>query len=685
MSERALLRWKITGICVLLFALIWLVFGQTVKHDFVNFDDESYVYGNPIVSRGLTAHSIAWAFSHVVSHNWHPLTTISHMIDCEYFDLHPSGHHFTNIVLHTIAAVLLLIGVYQLTGALGRSAFVAAIFAIHPLHVESVAWIAERKDMLSAVFFMLTLSAYAQFVRRPTLGRYALLSTFFALGLMSKPMLVTVPFVLLVLDYWPLQRWQKEGANVRRLVVEKIPLLILAIPIGITTLVIQRHGINSIENISLPWRLGNAVVSVAIYLRQLVCPINLAPFYPHLGDKLPLWQVALATLLIVGITAAVLALRKEKPWYLSGWLWYLVMLLPVIGIIQVGSQAHADRYSYLPQIGLYLAITWAIADLSIRWRHRQIILSAAATITVALLAWRAAGQASYWRDSETLWTHALRVTESDLAHERLAGAFLDKQRLDEAIVEAQLAINLNARDGSAQNDLGVALARRGQPAAALPHFWKAFEADPQLPRLQYNVANALAANGDTTQAKTYYEKQLQVDPYFAEAHNNLANLLLQEGQFDEAAEHLKTALQLKPNYAEAHNNLAVVLSQKGRMGDAIEEWEKTLSIEPDNLDAHCNLAWVLATSPSGSIRNGSEALKHAERALQLSVESDPRIWRLVAAANAEIGRFDAAIEAAEKGLTLAEAQNKAALARNLEANIALFKNSSPLRDYQQTR
>jgi tetratricopeptide (TPR) repeat protein len=676
--------WTIVALCLAIAAAVWLVFGQTLGHQFVNFDDESYVYANPVVSRGLSWAAIAWAFSHVVSHNWHPLTTISHMLDCQLFDLKPGEHHFTNVLLHTIAAILLLLALYRITGALWRSAFVAAIFAIHPLHVESVAWVSERKDILSAVFFMLILGAYANYVRKPTLPRYAVLSVFFALGLMSKPMLVTVPLVLLILDYWPLERFQNRVASVRTLLIEKIPLLILSIPISVITLMIQRHGINSVENTSLPWRIGNAFVSIAIYLRQLVWPTDLAVFYPHLGNKLPFWQIAVAILLTVALTTVAFVVRKRRPWYLAGWLWYLVMLIPVIGIVQVGSQAHADRYSYLPQIGLYLALTWGIADLSMRWPNRQLLLNTATAVAIILLGYAAWKQTSYWRDSESLWAHALKVTESDLAHERLASALLDKDRPDDAIVQAQLAVNINPSDAGAQNAFGVALARRGQPEAALPHFFKALEADPSLPRLQYNIANVLAAKGDTAQAKMYYENQLRLDPSLAEAHNNLANLFLHEGRFAEAADHLKAALRLKPNYADAHNNIAIVFSQEGRMQDAVEEWKRTLSIEPNNLDAHSNLAWVLATSPSDAIRNGQAALEHAQQALRLSKGSNPRIWRLLAAANAEIGRFDAAVDAAEQALRLAQTENNAALVQTLESNIASFKNSSPLRDYQQS-
>jgi tetratricopeptide (TPR) repeat protein len=678
-------RWKLAGISVGLIALIWVVFGQTLTHAFVNFDDESYVYANPTVSRGISPQAISWAFSHIVSHNWHPLTTISHMLDCQLFDLKPGGHHFTNVLVHTIATILLLIALYQMTGAMWRSAFVAAVFAIHPLHVESVAWIAERKDVLSAVFFMLTLIAYVQWTRKQSVGRYVLMSILFAGGLMSKPMLVTVPFVLLILDYWPLQRFQERNADIRKLLVEKLPLLILVIPVGVITMLIQRHGINSVENVSLPWRIGNALVSICIYLRQLVWPTGLAVLYPHLGANLPVWEIAIAIALTIALTIALFVTRKNRPWLWSGWLWYLVMLVPVIGIIQVGSQAHADRYSYLPQIGLYVAIAWLVADVSRRWSRRNIILTAAATLTIvafACLAWR---QAHYWRDSEALWTHTLNVTESAVAHERLASALLDKNRVDESVVQAQLAINLDPSDASAQNDFGVALARKGQLDAALTHFLKALEADPNLPRLQYNIANALASKGDSAQAKEHYERQLQIDPSFAEAHNNLANLFLHEGRFEEAAEHLRIALQLKPSYAEAHNNLAVVLAQRGQIDAAVQQWTNTLSIDPDNLDAHCNLAWVLATFPDSSIRNGAAALDHAERALRLSGGSNARIWRLVAAANAEMGRFDVAITEAERALQLAQRENNSLLVQTLESNIVSFRGSTPLRDDHQRR
>ncbi len=346
MSDYPTPVWKLIILSLAIAGATWLVFAQTLGHQFVNFDDESYVYANPVVSRGLSWPALGWAFTHIVSHNWHPLTTISHMLDCQLFDLKPGGHHFTNVLLHIFASILLLIALYQMTGAIWRSAFVAAIFAVHPLHVESVAWIAERKDVLSAVFFMLTLIAYGAYARKPSAGRYVTMSIFGACGVMSKPMLVSVPFILLLLDYWPLKRFQDSRVRIGRLLAEKIPLILMATAVAIITLVIQRHGASSAEPPPFLWRIANAVVSLAIYIRQMLWPVDLAVFYPHLGDKLPFSQVAISLTLFVAITAAAFLFRKSRPYFFGGWLWYVAMLTPVIGIIQVGSQAHADRYTY---------------------------------------------------------------------------------------------------------------------------------------------------------------------------------------------------------------------------------------------------------------------------------------------------------------------------------------------------
>jgi len=674
---------KVAAASVVIVILVWFVFGQTARHEFVNFDDESYVYANPVISHGLSAASIGWAFTHALSHNWHPLTALSHMLDCQLFDLKPGGHHVTNVLFHALSAILLLIALLQMTGAFWRSAFVATVFAIHPLHVESVAWVAERKDVLSAFFFMLTLIAYAAYSRRPSLSRYLPVAALFACGLLSKPMLVTVPLILLLLDYWPLRRFERGDVTLSRLLVEKAPLLVMAAAVGVVTIFIQRHGIGY-EQIAVPWRIGNAVVSGGIYLWQTIWPVDLAVFYPRLGAKLPAWQIAVAFVPLAGISIAALMFRQARPYLFCGWFWFVVMLLPVIGLIQVGNQAHADRYMYLPQIGLALAVVWGAEELSRPWQARRLVGSASA-ILIGLLVWRASVQTTFWHNSHSLWEHTLAVTtNNDLAHERLASALLDEKRTDEAVVQAELSLSIKSANADAENDLGAALSRRGQPGEALKHFHNALQLDPGLSTIHYNIANALAATGATTEAIAEYEKQLEINPDFAEADNNLSLLLLRMGKIGEAQTHIARALELKPNYAEAHNNLAIVLSQSGRIEEAIMQWKKTLSIEADNLDANANLAWVLATSPSDMVRNGSAALAHAERALNLSHQTDPRIWRLVAVAQAELGNFDAAIEAAQKGLRLAGEQGNTQLQQTLAANLQSFRARLPIRDSSQS-
>src|ERR1043166_5765413 len=459
------------GACIFLVAITWLVFGQTIRYDFVNYDDNEYVYANPNIAHGLTINGVVHAFSGTHSANWHPLTTLSHMLDCQLWGLRAGGHHLTNLVLHTIAVVLLFLVLQQITGAIWRSAFVAAVFAIHPLRVESVAWISERKDVLSAVFFMLTLGAYVRYVRSPSFGCYLTMSILFALGLMSKPMLVTVPFVLLLLDYWPLNRFT-ERSSTKQLILEKIPLLALSVAGGLTTLWAQHSSMARGEQLPLLLRITNGLVTYITYLEQMIWPVGLAVFYPHPEDKLPLWAIGLAMVLLGLVSAGAIALRRKYPYFITGWFWYLVMLLPVIGLVQVGSQAHADRYTYLPQIGLYVLIVWGCSDallMSAKYRYAKAhygrdaplgrvaaataarrpyhgsppargLLAISAGVIIIALAWRAYIQASYWRDAESLWRHTLAVTSGNfIAHNALGHFLLDHDRLDEAIEQFQMA------------------------------------------------------------------------------------------------------------------------------------------------------------------------------------------------------------------------------------------------------
>jgi hypothetical protein len=483
-------RWTVPAVCIFLAAITFAVFGQTLRHEFVNYDDDDYVSENPEVARGLTLKGIVWAFTHVHAFNWHPLTWFSHMLDCQFYGLNPGGHHLTNILLHTATAILLFLVLRRMTAALWRSAFVAAVFAIHPLRVESVAWVAERKDVLSGLFFMLTIGACVRYAssarnrkaggiqtsniehRTPNIERkesrstlhasrfYVLCLLFFALGLMCKPMLVTLPLVLLLLDYWPLERFTIHDSRftIGRLIIEKIPLLALAGASCMATLFAQKDAIWSLERICLPSRAGNALISCAAYLGEMVWPSKLAVLYPFPTRGIGISEVVFPLVLLAGISTGVFVLRRCRPYLLTGWLWFLGMLTPVIGLIQVGPQARADRYTYLPQIGLYLALTWAVAELCAGWRHRRPVLGGIAAIVIASLSVASFRQTSYWRNSESLWTHALACTSDNaIAHNNLGCALIQKRSVNEAIAHFQKALQINPGYADAQINLSNAV------------------------------------------------------------------------------------------------------------------------------------------------------------------------------------------------------------------------------------
>jgi protein O-mannosyl-transferase len=611
------LRWVTACICVSLFVLTWVVFGQTLRHDFVNYDDPRYVYQNTRITSGISVANVAWAFSHIHSENWHPLTTITHMLDCQLHGLNAGWHHFTNVLLHCLAVVLLFVALERMTGALWRSAFVSAVFAVHPLRVESVAWIAERKDVLSAFFFMLTLLAYLHYTRAPSIGRYLTVAFGVALGLMSKPMLVTLPFVLLLLDYWPLGRFETHRSNTGRrllhLFLEKIPLIALSAVSSTVTFLAQQGAIGWTEQLPVSARISNALVAYVIYIRQMFWPARLAVFYPHPENRLPVLEITLAFILLVGITAAAFVFRKKAPYFVTGWLWYLGMLVPVIGLVQVGWQGHADRYTYLPQIGLYIAVTWTVTDLTRSWRFQRMALGVASLIVVGALSWRCWLQTSYWRDSETLFRHALDVTSNnDVALNNLGIIFLEKGQLDDAISKLQAAIDLRPENGP--------------------------------------------------------------------AHDNLAKALLKKGRLAEAMVEYRKLLEIEPGNVETRNTLGTALIQQGMLREAIDQWQDVLAIQPENGNAASNLAWVFATCPDASVRDGARAVELGERALRISSGKIAMIYRVLAAAYAESGRFAEAVETAQRGTELATTQGIPALAAELESNIALYQSGRPLRD-----
>ncbi|PYK29140.1 MAG: hypothetical protein DME57_11315 [Verrucomicrobia bacterium] len=670
------------AICAALVALIWIVFGQTVRHDFINYDDKIYVYESPLVSFGISGEHVARAFVDRSTNNWHPLTLISHMVDCQLFGLKPGGHHFVNVLLHSIATLLLLIWLSNLTGRFWSSAFVAALFAIHPLRVESVAWVAERKDVLSAVFFFLTLLAYARYARARTAGRYVTMSIFFACGLMSKPMLVTAPAVLLLLDYWPrfaganstaglreragANRSREAGASVReterrknswqKLIREKIPLLALSGGASMAAVALQVHASNSVAQLPFSWRVENALVSCCIYIWKFFWPTDLAVFYPHPDDRLPLWQVALAAAFLIAVTLIVWKQRRARPYLLVGWLWYLIMLAPVIGIIEVGLQGHADRYTYLPHVGLYFALTWLIVDLAKSISFRREILAAcaiAAIIAFSCLAWK---QTTYWRDSETLWRRTLAVTkDNDVALTNLGTFYMDRGQLDDALSYFQRALAVRSSSDQLHYTMSLAL-------------------------IQNSVGNVLARKGRLAEATAHLRDAVQLRPDYPDGHYNLGTALFQQGDLDGAIAEWRTMLSMRPDDAGANTSLGNALVQKGLLREAADHYEKALHSDPESILALNNLAWVISTGPDDSLRNNEIALKLALKANRLSNGNNPVFIRTLAAAYAQAGQFDKALEVARHAAEEANAQGARDLAAEIAHDADVYQRREPLRD-----
>lgn len=629
-------RWHVPAICFGLAAITWIVFGQSLGFDFVNYDDSFYVYQNHWVSDGLTRAGLIRAFTHPLVGNWHPLTSISLMLDATFFGLKPGGYHFVNVLLHTTAVLLLFLVLKSMTGATWRSAFVAALFAIHPLRAESVAWISERKDVLSANFFFLALWAYVRYARSRSLGRYLLLAAFFALGLLSKAMLVTLPFLLLLLDYWPLRRFPAPGSSghdssdqksltVSRLILEKLPLVALVVAASIATILAQKLALEAAQDWPLRWRIDNALVTVWVYLRQMVWPTQLAVFYPHPRGHLSLSLGTLAVVALLLVSSAGFLWRKKCPYFLTGWFWYLGMLVPVVGLVQVGWQAHADRYTYLPQIGIYLLLTWGVADLTARWRWRRFLLASAAGVVIAVLMTVAHAQTSLWSDSVRLWTHTLAsTTDNDvaerglgtallkvgriddaIAHDRaalrirpgdangltnLANALLQKKDFTEAIQHYREVVRLRPNESEVRRNLGKALVQNGAAEEGIVEFKEALRFRPNDSDAAYSLGNIFLEQGRTEEAIAYFRKAIEANAQNVAAHYNLAIALSRNVEVEEAIAEFKTTLRLQPQHADAHNNLAIALLKQSRIPEAIEQWKQALQLQPANADIHNNLA-----------------------------------------------------------------------------------------------
>jgi tetratricopeptide (TPR) repeat protein len=618
--------------CTLLLVLITAgVYWPVTGFDFTNYDDPDYITNNPMVQQGVTRAAVAWAFETDYASNWHPLTWISHMVDCNLYGLKPGGHHLTNLLFHAANAVLLFLVLEQLTGSVWRSWLVAALFAWHPLHVESVAWVSERKDVLSTFFWLQTMSAYGKYVREARGARrgayYGLALAFFALGLLSKPMVVTLPFVLLLMDFWPLGRNSKfkiqnsklengeKNTSWARLVVEKIPFLALAGLECVATLWAQKasHSVVATAALPVPDRVANALVSYVLYLWKTFWPVNLAVPYPF-SHEWTFWQATGAGGLLALITACVVWRGRAQPHLFVGWFWFVGTLVPVIGLVQVGIQFMADRYTYIPLIGVFIMVAWSIPAAWVAWPRPGGLFATVAVALGVILLMATSLQLLYWRNSITLFSHTAAVTENNIL---------------------------------AEYNLAEALARAGNQDKAVAHYLEALAMTPNRVEAQYNSQE--------------------------QAHFNLGIIYRQQKKWPEAAVQFAAYLREDANLPVAHHALGSVLLAMGRTAEGLREEREALRLNPDDVESLNRVAWLLATQPDAQFRDGAESVRLAEHARDLTHGRDVRSLEALDAAYAETGRFAEAIRAAQQTLATAQAQGQTNLAADAEKRLKFYE------------
>ena len=599
---------QLASIAAGLLILTAIAYAGVRNHEFINFDDDIYVTENSMVGKGLTYKGLAWALGFNERGYWQPLTWLSHMLDCELFGLDPAGHHLANLVLHLANSLLLFWALYRMTDSVYRCAFIAAVFALHPLNVDSIAWVAERKNLLSTFFWMLSLIAYTRYAEYPRLNRYLMTLTLFALGLMAKPMLVTLPFVFLLLDYWPLARLsigqrpdlQRTGpipVNAIGLIIEKIPFFVLSIVSVSLSILSTRHIDNMIsaETVPMSMRIDNALVSYLNYIKKMFQPTDLAVFYPY-PEFIPGWQVAAAGVLLTLVTALCLWMIKRKAFLAVGWFWYLGTLVPVIGIVQGGMWPElADRWAYVPLIGLFMMIAWLVPVPFSRGRLGRAVLTAAALAVIASLFFATQRQVTHWRSSRTLFEHALKVTPPNfVTHNNLGNALLDQGEVEAALSHFRAAAKLEPQKSSVHNNLGNALMKLERVDEAIASYARSIKLNPGKAKTHNNLAVALNQRDQLTESIQHLQTALRLEPDYADAYSNLGAAYRQKGEIKKAAKSYLRAIQLNPHFPQAYHNLGLLLRQEGQLDPAINYFRLALKQDPEFTAARDNLKTALA-------------------------------------------------------------------------------------------
>ena len=700
------------------------IYSQVRDFEFVNWDDDSFVHQNQHVVSGLSIDSFWWSLGIHGPGQWHPMAWWAHQLNCQLFGIDPGAHHMANVALHVIVTLVLMSVLWRMTGDFWPSALVAALHALHPLSVESVAWISHLREPLSLLFWLLVMGSYCSYVRYGGVARYTVVVLLFALGLIAKPTLITLPFVLLLLDWWPLNRFRfRPGSHVPiadgehldpslgKLVLEKIPLLALSLVSVCLAYLCQRSmdAVVSLESHSLAARLANVCQSYVLYLRNMVWPLNLTALYP-LPDEFYMPQVVGSLVLLIAITVMAVYFRRQAPHCFVGWFWYLVTLVPVIGILKMGAMtAMTDHYMYVSLLGVYIAIVWQLAHWLEKNPHLKYFVGGSIAVILVALMSLSSRQIAVWKNSETLWKHALAVSsESSIAHNNLGEVLLQSNRVEHALEHYYEALRIDPDYVAANSNAGRALQVLGRSDEAISRYRTALDIEPHNAVVHYNYGIALHQQQRWADAIKHFEEALRIKPEFAAAHTRCGLSMRALGRTEEAIAHYRKAVKIDPSAIDAWNNLGVALKSQGRDAEALKHYEKVLSIDPSNFEAnynsgvvmlsrgrrpaalarfetatkanpesggaHYGVAWILATAPEEELRDGSRAIQHARRATQL-LQNNAFMLDALAAAHAEAGQFSEAVKWAEKAVQLASSGNQAAL----QSRLARYKQKLPYR------